>query len=105
VAWGFISLRQAYRLAWDAADKIGGADGVAVCPYDSRARGKRARFQYAVPSARRKPGPGMLIDLMRRQRVSPSQTVYVGDGDEDRLAAEAAGVQFIAASEFFQEES
>ncbi len=101
VAWGYISLSTAYRLAHDAADKVGGVDAVAVCPYDERAHGPKARPRYARPSRRRKPAPGMLLDLMRRLGSRPEETVYVGDDDVDRQAAEAAGVRFIWARDFF----
>jgi len=103
VAWGFISLSTAYRLAWDAAEKVGGVDAVSVCPYDSRAKGPRARAQYAKVSQRRKPGPGMITELARRLDYPLADTIFVGDRDSDRAAAEAAGVEFVPAEEFFNE--
>lgn len=66
VAWGFISKTTAYRLAHDAARKVGGVDSVAVCCYYRWAQGKRVRPGYAKPSQHRKPNPGMLLDLMER---------------------------------------
>jgi D-glycero-D-manno-heptose 1,7-bisphosphate phosphatase len=101
VAWGFISLSQAYRLAWDAAEKVGGMDAVSVCPYDARARGENARQQYARPSRRRKPDPGMIIDLARRLGYDLGDVAFVGDRESDRQAAEAAGVEFYWANDFF----
>jgi HAD superfamily hydrolase (TIGR01662 family) len=103
VAWGFITYSQAVCLMADAAAKIGGVDGYRFCPHDARAAGKpNARPQYAIPCGCRKPAPGMLNDLMTSLRVTPDETVFVGDRDEDRLAAQAAGVRFIEADEFFR---
>jgi len=42
-----------------------------------------------------KPAPDILRLCMERARVTPAQTVYVGDSPIDREAAEAAGVAFI----------
>jgi D-glycero-D-manno-heptose 1,7-bisphosphate phosphatase len=49
----------------------------------------------------RKPRPGMLLSLMRRFRVAPDETLYVGDMDKDEGAARAAGTRFMWAHEFF----
>jgi D-glycero-D-manno-heptose 1,7-bisphosphate phosphatase len=101
VAWGFISLSTAYRLAHDAAQKVGGLDVVAVCPYYPGAKGPRARERYARSSSRRKPRPGMLLDLMQRLGYDPDETVFIGDSETDLQAAEAAGVEFEWADTFF----
>ena len=101
VAWGIISRSQAYRLAHDAAEKVGGVDGVAVCCYHPGAAGRNPASPYAKASPRRKPAPGMLLGLMRRLGHDPTDTIYVGDRDTDRQAAEAAGVRFTWAQDFF----
>lgn len=101
VAWGFISRSQAYRLAHDAAEKVGGVDAVAVCCYHPGAVARNPASPYAKASPRRKPAPGMILDLMRRLGYGPADTIYVGDYDTDRQAAETAGVRFIWAQEFF----
>ncbi|HEX8293096.1 MAG TPA: HAD-IIIA family hydrolase [Pyrinomonadaceae bacterium] len=49
----------------------------------------------------RKPGPGMLLRLMRRFGVGPGETLFVGDMDKDEGAARAAGTRFMWAHEFF----
>ncbi|HEX7957193.1 MAG TPA: HAD hydrolase-like protein, partial [Pyrinomonadaceae bacterium] len=49
----------------------------------------------------RKPRPGMLLALMRRFRVAPGETLFVGDMDKDEGAALAAGTRFMWAHEFF----
>lgn len=58
----------------------------------------------AVPSNRRKPAPGMLLELMEKLHVRDEQTLYVGDREEDREAARAAQVNFMWADKFFDEE-
>ena len=45
----------------------------------------------------RKPGPGMLNWIMEFYGATPSKTWFVGDREEDTAAAEAAGVEFMAA--------
>lgn len=52
----------------------------------------------------RKPAPGMLELAMREAGALSNEALMVGDGDEDRLAAEAAGVDFQWAHEFFGRE-
>jgi D-glycero-D-manno-heptose 1,7-bisphosphate phosphatase len=52
---------------------------------------------------RRKPGPGMLIEAMDFFEIGPEKTLYVGDREEDRLAAEAASVDFAFAWDYFKE--
>jgi len=103
VAWGFISLAQAETLMSDIAAKIG-ADAWRFCPHDERAAGLfGARQEYACACECRKPRAGMLLSLMREFRAFPFDALYVGDRDEDRNAALAAGVQFAWAQEFFED--
>jgi D-glycero-D-manno-heptose 1,7-bisphosphate phosphatase len=49
----------------------------------------------------RKPNPGMLLSLMRRFRVPPDQTLFVGDMDKDEEAARRAETRFAWAHDFF----
>lgn len=102
VAWGFISVDQARRLVEDAAQKIGGVDAYAFCPHDSRAANSPyANPVYAIPCTCRKPQPGMLLGIMKRLSVCSDETIFVGDSEDDRLAAEAAGCRFVWAKDFF----
>jgi HAD superfamily hydrolase (TIGR01509 family) len=44
---------------------------------------------------RPKPAPDMLIHCLERTGMAPEEAVYVGDMENDRIAAEAAGIPFI----------
>lgn len=52
----------------------------------------------------RKPDTGMLVAAMTAQGCAPQETLMVGDGEEDREAAENAGCAFQWAWEFFGRE-
>jgi D-glycero-D-manno-heptose 1,7-bisphosphate phosphatase len=56
---------------------------------------------YKVDSARRKPGPAMLLEALEAHDVNGLASVFVGDMDTDQQAAEAAGVRYVDAAEFF----
>jgi HAD superfamily hydrolase (TIGR01662 family) len=58
---------------------------------------------WATTEDRRKPSPAMLIEAMQWFGVEPEEVVMVGDWETDRQAAEAAGVEFVWAEEFFSE--
>lgn len=49
----------------------------------------------------RKPAPGMLLQAMADAGVMPSATLFVGNGEEDRQAAAAAGCDFILGKDLF----
>lgn len=50
---------------------------------------------YTGECSCRKPAPGMLLRAMRDFRANPAECVMYGDKESDRLAAEAAGVEFV----------
>ena len=102
VAWGFITEVQAQALVKDAAAKIGGVNFWRCSCYDERAKAKNPESKYARKSYRRKPKPGMLKELMRAAGTDTADTVMIGDSDDDRKAAEAAGVEFVWAKDFFK---
>lgn len=87
------------------------APQVYICTrYQSKKSGKWSPVPYPEQSLNqwradwRKPEPGMLIAAMEEQRVAPEETLMVGDGAEDQLAAENAGCDFQWAWEFFGRE-
>jgi HAD superfamily hydrolase (TIGR01662 family) len=49
----------------------------------------------------RKPSPGMLLQAMEYAIATPEKTLMIGDSDEDREAAEAAGIRFIHRDDWF----
>jgi D-glycero-D-manno-heptose 1,7-bisphosphate phosphatase len=53
---------------------------------------------------RRKPGPGMIYEAILKHDVEPEETLYVGDRSEDQEAARRAGVHFMWATEFFDQD-
>jgi D-glycero-D-manno-heptose 1,7-bisphosphate phosphatase len=102
VAFGYTTLKMAEALAREAAELCGVPHvPVYVCPYHARARGKRANIVYAREDDCRKPNPGMLLQAMEEAGIAPGKTIFVGDRESDRDAAENAGVRFYWAEEFF----
>jgi HAD superfamily hydrolase (TIGR01662 family) len=57
---------------------------------------------YRYDDPRRKPNPGMLEEAMRWHVDRLPGAVYVGDLPTDKLAAEAAGIQYLHPEEFFR---
>jgi len=58
-------------------------------------------IRFATTDRRKKPKPAMLNELMCHFKTTPQETLFVGDEESDRLAAKAAGILFVCASEFF----
>ncbi len=58
-------------------------------------------IRFATTKRRKKPKPTMLNELMCQFNAAPQETLFVGDEESDRLAARAAGIQFVCAGEFF----
>ena len=52
-------------------------------------------------SDNRKPNPGMIIEIMSYWQVKPENTLYVGDRDTDKLAADNSNCDFMWAKDFF----
>ena len=103
VAWGYSSLEESEEVAREAAVLCGIPDTpMYLCPYHAKARGPKAVTEYAVDHECRKPNPGMLLQAMEDAGVSPQETIYVGDMDTDKEAAENAGVMFYWAEDFFK---
>lgn len=50
----------------------------------------------------RKPKPGMLLAALDYYQCAPADALFVGDWQEDREAAKAAGVPYIHADDFFK---
>ena len=61
-------------------------------------------FEWWNPDFR-KPAAGMLDFIMDVQGVSAADTIMVGDSEDDQNAANAAGIQFVWAKDFFAQEA
>lgn len=96
VAFGLVTRDNAIGMMKDASDKIG-ASLFALCSCHPNGE----MLGAVRNSVYRKPGPGMIQYLMDALGFAPQDTVFVGDLDSDRLAAEAAGVNFEWAKDFF----
>lgn len=66
--------------------------------------GGRFNAWISVDEDFRKPAPGMLTFAIHLSGVTSADTLFVGDMDDDKQAAEAAGVAFAWANDFFAEE-
>lgn len=98
IAFGHQSEPQAHAIHRAVLDALPvEVDASYLCPHHPD--GTVAR--YAVICPNRKPSPGAILDALARFGAEPQSCLFVGDQDSDRLAAEAAGVPFKWASEFF----
>ncbi len=94
VGYGLLSLEMARRLLRDLAIAATGRapdeGALQLCPH--------------APEAGcmcRKPAPQMLLSIMEHYGVEPTETLFVGNAEEDRQAAARAGVAFMWAADLF----
>ncbi len=85
---GFVTTEQVQAMMQHVQDSLN-LDATAYCPH------------FRFPCECRKPKPGMLNSLMSQLGFSASDTMFVGDSETDRQAAQAAGCAFVWAHEFF----
>lgn len=91
IAKGYLSKLTAWRMLLECANEVlppnayGDVEHRAIryCPHDPEQNCQC-----------RKPAPAMLLTIMENYGIGPNETTFVGDLDTDRLAAEAAKVQF-----------
>lgn len=93
VARGFYT-EEAVHHFFDAMQQqlsaVGGhIDAYEYCPYHEDGCIKA----YCKPSERRKPAPGMILDLAKRWPVDMAHSLLIGDSDADIGAATAAGIK------------
>lgn len=97
VAMGYLTYDEARALVENAASLIGAAF-YELCPYHPDG----IIPEYARNDGCRKPRPGMILEILRRANMPPSEAMYVGNSAEDEGAASNAGVSFTWAADFFQ---
>jgi D-glycero-D-manno-heptose 1,7-bisphosphate phosphatase len=64
-------------------------DAFAYCPHHVEGTVE----EYGAECDFRKPGPGMILSLLKRFPVDPARAVMIGDNASDMAAAEAAGIE------------
>lgn len=96
VAFGHLTLEEANAMVQKALSDINGSLSV-FCPEHPDG----TVVPYNVPSQYRKPAPGMILYLMSELDADPEAVMYIGDRPEDEQAAEAAGITFQWANDFF----
>ncbi len=104
VARGILTMEEAAALMENCAEKVGGVAAWRFSPYSPEAK-KTLHGEpnpYCRDDSSRKPHPGMILDLMAELGFPPQDTFMVGDSSRDRKAAEAAGVIFFEADDFFK---
>lgn len=93
VGYGHLEAHMARKLLEDLIEAAtGGVEGarVELCPHT-----------IEDDCLCRKPRPGMLQRLLEHFRVGPHEAIFVGDAPTDRAAAEAVGMHFAWAWDFF----
>ena len=93
IARGFYAVEDMYKLHEFMADELArvGAriDDIRFCPFHPEGTIDR----YRRVSDWRKPGPGMILDLMERWPVERERSALIGDKEADMEAARAAGIR------------
>jgi D-glycero-D-manno-heptose 1,7-bisphosphate phosphatase len=94
IAYGHLSIDMARRLLRDVAMAAAGTSlpdaALQLCPH-----------ALDVVCDCRKPQPGMLLRIMGHYGLSPDLTVFVGNDEVDREAAQRAGVAFVWSERLF----
>lgn len=92
VAKGLYTEADVLRLHRHMSDILAGSgahiDAFSYCPFHPEGTVSK----YAMASARRKPGAGMILELLADWPVDPGRSLLVGDKDSDIAAAHAAGI-------------
>lgn len=100
VAFGMFRAADLYAEILRAAAELGIQDRLVQVCYDHP---KATIEAYRRDSERRKPNPGMLLDICRSASANPARALFVGDMESDRQAAENAGCMYMDQDEFFSD--
>lgn len=95
IAFGYTTQQQAYHRLEAAALQIGAM--FVYCPHHPEG----TILEYAYDCECRKPRPALLWSLLFCFNVAREDALMVGDQESDRLAAEAAGIDFRWAADYF----
>ncbi len=60
-------------------------------------------YKFAIAAHRKKPSPTMLFELMYEMGFELTETIFIGDSQSDKEAADVAGCRFEWAEVFFNE--
>lgn len=99
VAFGFQTEAQVYRKLGLVLAEFRFFHGARVSVHVALNHPNAKNPGYRYDDPRRKPGPGMLQEV--KVEHATEDLIYIGDMDSDRLAAKAAGVEYIDQKEFF----
>ena len=94
VSLGDLTKEMAYRLLQDMV-----AEAIGYFPLHTAI--EMCTCRLGMNCRRKKPKPGMLLDIMHKFDIPPKQTLFVGDMEWDLEAARRAGVRFMWAKDFF----
>jgi histidinol-phosphate phosphatase family protein len=99
VAFGYLTEAQAYATHQALLDVLPvEVDASYLCPHHPR--GTIPHYARGCPY--RKPAPGAILDALERFGARPQDCLFVGDRDTDEQAADAAGMPFRWARNFFE---
>jgi histidinol-phosphate phosphatase family protein len=99
VAFGYQTERQAWIVHQAVVDALPvQVDATYLCPHHPEG----TIPPFAIDCPNRKPAPGAILDALARFQARPEDCLFVGDQESDCQAAEAAGVEFRWAGDFFQ---
>lgn len=94
VGYGHLSYAEAHSLLRAALELASGREideaAIRLCPH-----------RLEVACSCRKPAPGMLLAIAEHYRVTPAESLFVGNERVDQLAAESAGMPFIWAQDLW----
>jgi D-glycero-D-manno-heptose 1,7-bisphosphate phosphatase len=98
VAYGYLTEAQAHAIQNAVLETLPvPVDASYLCPHHPA--GTIAR--YAIDCPNRKPAPGAILQALARFEAQAADCLFVGDQDSDCQAAQAAGVPFVWAWDFF----